>query len=168
MAGSKRRLCPDTCIAVARYRALVTAQRRPAQLLPPQAFCLSPFTMPWSSWVFGKRARACCHCSPSLLSVTWLPFTGSFSSCTLILSLVVGVAFQSCTPPQIASTCTFPQTSSGSLGLSAREGRCPCAWRGGACHCSRVMVGESVLKTPSPLRGTLGSSLRSPADNIFL
>ena len=23
----------------------------------------------------------------------------------------------------------------------------PCAWRGGACHCSRVMVGESGLKT---------------------
>ena len=28
----------------------------------------------------------------------------------------------------------------------AREVRCPCAWRGGACHCSRVMVGESGLK----------------------
>ena len=37
--------------------------------------------------------------------------------------------------------------SSGSLSCGAREVRCPCAWRGGACHCSRVMVGESVLKT---------------------
>ena len=37
--------------------------------------------------------------------------------------------------------------SSGSLSGGAREIRCPCAWRGGACHCSRVMVGESVLKT---------------------
>ena len=37
--------------------------------------------------------------------------------------------------------------SSGSLSCGAREVRCPCAWRGGACHCSRVMVGESGLKT---------------------
>ena len=37
--------------------------------------------------------------------------------------------------------------SSGSLSCGASEVRCPCAWRGGACHCSRVMVGESVLKT---------------------
>ena len=29
----------------------------------------------------------------------------------------------------------------------ASEVRCPCAWRGGACHCSRVMVGESGLQT---------------------
>ena len=36
--------------------------------------------------------------------------------------------------------------SSGSLSCGAREVRCPCAWRGVACHCSRVMVGESVLK----------------------
>ena len=27
------------------------------------------------------------------------------------------------------------------LSCGAREVRCPCAWRGGACHCSRVMVG---------------------------
>lgn len=107
-----------TNIAVTRYRALVTAQRWLPQLPPPQAFCLSPFTMPWSSWVLGTRVGACCHCSSPLLSVTWLPFTGSFSSCTLILSLVVRVPFQSCTPTQIASTCPFPQTSSGSLGLS--------------------------------------------------
>ena len=37
--------------------------------------------------------------------------------------------------------------SSGSLSCGASEVRCPCAWRGGACHCSRVMVGESGLKT---------------------
>ena len=36
--------------------------------------------------------------------------------------------------------------SSGNLSCGAREVRCPCAWRGGACHCSRVMVGESGLK----------------------
>ena len=38
-------------------------------------------------------------------------------------------------------------SGTGSLSCGAREVRCPCAWRGGACHCSRVMVGESVLKT---------------------
>ena len=37
--------------------------------------------------------------------------------------------------------------SSGSLSCGAREVRFLCAWLGGARHCSRVMVGESHLKT---------------------
>ena len=39
--------------------------------------------------------------------------------------------------------------SSGSLSCGAREVRCPCAWRGGACHCSRVMVGTSTIANNS-------------------
>ena len=35
--------------------------------------------------------------------------------------------------------------SSGSLLCGAREVRSRCVWRGGARHCSRVMVGESGL-----------------------
>ena len=35
--------------------------------------------------------------------------------------------------------------SSGSLLCGAREVRFRCVWRGGARHCSRVMVGESGL-----------------------
>ena len=37
---------------------------------------------------------------------------------------------------------------SGSLSCGAREVRSPCAWRGGARHCSRVMVVESGLNAP--------------------
>ena len=36
--------------------------------------------------------------------------------------------------------------TSGSLSCGAREVRCPCAWRGGACHCSRVMVGNPASR----------------------
>ena len=36
---------------------------------------------------------------------------------------------------------------SGSLSCGTRDVRSPCAWRGGAWHGSRVMVGESRLKT---------------------
>ena len=36
--------------------------------------------------------------------------------------------------------------------FGAREVRCPCAWRGGACHCSRVMVGADwPSESKSPL-----------------
>ena len=37
--------------------------------------------------------------------------------------------------------------SSGSLSCGTQEASSPCAWRRGARHCSRVMVGESSLKT---------------------
>ena len=37
--------------------------------------------------------------------------------------------------------------SSGSLSCGANEIRSPCPWRGVPCHCYRVMVGESGLKT---------------------
>ena len=36
--------------------------------------------------------------------------------------------------------------SSGSLSCGANEIRSPCPWRGVACHCYRVMIGESGLK----------------------
>ena len=35
--------------------------------------------------------------------------------------------------------------SSGSLSCGVREVKSPYEWRGGACHCSRVMVVESGL-----------------------
>ena len=47
---------------------------------------------------------------------------------------------------------------SGSLSCGAREVRSPCTWRGGACHGSPVMVGESRLKT---FRSTLSVFLES-------
>ena len=37
--------------------------------------------------------------------------------------------------------------SSESLSCGAREVSSPCEWRRGACHCIRVMVGESGLET---------------------
>ena len=40
-----------------------------------------------------------------------------------------------------------PTASSGSLLCGTTEVRSPCEWRGGVRHCSRVMVGESCLKT---------------------
>ena len=40
-----------------------------------------------------------------------------------------------------------PAPSSKGEYLSYRTRRSPCEWRGGARHCSRAMVGESVLET---------------------
>ena len=50
-------------------------------------------------------------------------------------------------------------TSSRPHAPNAREVRCPCAWRRGACHCSRVMVGARI-STWQEKKVTRGTSTR--------
>ena len=80
---------------------------------------------------FGERTR---HCSPGQAGKEGprLARTG------------VSQGFPRAAVP--VGVCSGSKTRvSGSLACGAREVRCPCACRGGACHGSRVMGGDSGL-----------------------
>ena len=82
---------------------------------------------------FGERTR------------DWSPDHAGKSCPHLAMTGVSHVFPRAAAPVWVSSQGTM--RSSWSLSCSARLVRSPCAWRGGVCHGSRVMVGESRLNT---------------------